>query len=41
MNSNTPDPSGRAWSHGCIRLSNREAATFYTLVRKDMLVTIR
>ncbi len=38
---NTPDTIGRAGSHGCIRLSNWDAATFYTLVRKDTPVTIR
>ncbi|MFD2257241.1 L,D-transpeptidase [Luteolibacter algae] len=29
-----PDTIGRAGSHGCIRLSNWDAATFYTLVRE-------
>ena len=37
----TPDTIGRAGSHGCIRLSNWDAAAFYTLVQKDMPVTIR
>ncbi|QTN31033.1 L,D-transpeptidase [Akkermansiaceae bacterium] len=36
-----PEPIGRAGSHGCIRLSNRDAATFYTLVGKSTAVTIR
>lgn len=37
----TPDTIGRSGSHGCIRLSNWDAATFHTFVRKDMPVTIR
>lgn len=36
-----PDTIGRAGSHGCIRLSNWDAATFYTLVGKGTPVTIR
>jgi len=36
-----PDTIGRAGSHGCIRLSNWDAATFYTLVTKGTPVTIR
>ncbi|MDP4625558.1 MAG: L,D-transpeptidase [Akkermansiaceae bacterium] len=36
-----PDTIGRAGSHGCIRLSNWDAATFYTLVGKGSAVTIR
>lgn len=36
-----PETIGRAGSHGCIRLANWDAATFYTLVTKGMLVTIR
>jgi lipoprotein-anchoring transpeptidase ErfK/SrfK len=36
-----PDTIGRAGSHGCIRLSNWDAATFYTLVGKGTAVTIR
>jgi len=36
-----PDTIGRAGSHGCIRLSNWDAATFHTLVGKGTLVTIR
>lgn len=36
-----PDTIGRAGSHGCIRLSNWDAATFYTLVGKGTTVTIR
>lgn len=36
-----PDTIGRAGSHGCIRLSNWDAATFHTLVGKDTPVTIR
>lgn len=36
-----PDTIGRSGSHGCIRLSNWDAATFYTLVRKGVPVTIR
>lgn len=36
-----PDTIGRAGSHGCIRLSNWDAATFYTLIGKGTPVTIR
>ncbi len=36
-----PDTIGRAGSHGCIRLSNWDAATFYTLITKGTPVTIR
>jgi len=36
-----PDTIGRAGSHGCIRLSNWDAATFYTLIAKGTPVTIR
>lgn len=36
-----PDTIGRAGSHGCIRLSNWDAATFYTLIGKNTPVTIR
>ncbi|MDB6076935.1 MAG: Lipoprotein-anchoring transpeptidase ErfK/SrfK [Akkermansiaceae bacterium] len=36
-----PETIGRAGSHGCIRLSNWDAAAFYTLVRKGMPVTIQ
>ncbi len=36
-----PDTIGRAGSHGCIRLSNWDAATFHTLVGKGTTVTIR
>lgn len=36
-----PDTIGRAGSHGCIRLSNWDAAKFYTLVGKGTPVTIR
>ena len=36
-----PDTIGRAGSHGCIRLSNWDAATFYTLVGKGTAVSIR
>ena len=36
-----PDTIGRAGSHGCIRLSKWDAATFYTLVGKGTAVTIR
>lgn len=36
-----PDTIGRAGSHGCIRLSNWDAATFHTLVAKGTAVTIR
>lgn len=37
----SPDTIGRAGSHGCIRLSNWDAATFYTLIGKGTPVTIR
>lgn len=37
----TPETIGRSGSHGCIRLANWDAATFYTLVQKGMKVTIR
>jgi lipoprotein-anchoring transpeptidase ErfK/SrfK len=36
-----PETIGRAGSHGCIRLSNWDAATFYTLVQKGVPVSIR
>ena len=36
-----PYTIGRAGSHGCIRLSNWDAATFYTLVGKGTAVTVR
>lgn len=36
-----PDTIGRAGSHGCIRLSNWDAATFHTLVGEGTKVTIR
>lgn len=36
-----PETIGRSGSHGCIRLSNWDAATFYTLVAKGMPVTIQ
>ncbi len=36
-----PDTIGRAGSHGCIRLSNWDAAIFHTLVRKGTTVSIR
>lgn len=36
-----PDTIGRAGSHGCIRLSNWDAAIFHTLVGKGTKVTIR
>ena len=36
-----PDTIGRSGSHGCIRLSNWDAAKFYTLAYKGMPVTIR
>ena len=36
-----PDTIGRAGSHGCIRLSNWDAAIFHTLIAKDTPVTIR
>lgn len=35
-----PETIGRAGSHGCIRLSNWDAAAFYTLVNKGTPVTI-
>lgn len=37
----TPDTIGRAGSHGCIRLSNWDAASFRMLVNKGTQVTIR
>ncbi len=37
----SPETIGRSGSHGCIRLSNWDAATFYTLVPKGTAVTIR
>ncbi len=36
-----PETIGRAGSHGCIRLANWDAAAFYTLVQKNMPVTIQ
>jgi lipoprotein-anchoring transpeptidase ErfK/SrfK len=36
-----PDTIGRAGSHGCIRLSNWDAAIFHTLVGKGTTVIIR
>jgi len=36
-----PETIGRSGSHGCIRLSNWDAATFYTLIRTGIPVTIR
>lgn len=36
-----PETIGRSGSHGCIRLSNWDAANFYTLVKKGQPVTIR
>lgn len=36
-----PDTIGRAGSHGCIRLANWDAATFYTLIGRGTPVTIR
>ncbi|PTX97528.1 murein L,D-transpeptidase [Verrucomicrobia bacterium LW23] len=36
-----PETIGRSGSHGCIRLSNWDAATFYTLVKSGSPVTIR
>lgn len=36
-----PDTIGRAGSHGCIRLSNWDAANFHSLVGKGTTVTIR
>ncbi len=37
----TPDTIGRAGSHGCIRLSNWDAAEFYKLIGKGTPVIIR
>lgn len=37
----SPETIGRAGSHGCIRLSNWDAAAFYTFVQKGTPVTIR
>ncbi|MFV0338877.1 MAG: L,D-transpeptidase family protein [Chthoniobacterales bacterium] len=37
----TPETIGRSGSHGCIRLANWDAATFYTLIRAGVPVTIR
>jgi len=37
----SPDTIGRSGSHGCIRLSNWDAAKFYSMVRKGTPVTIR
>ncbi len=37
----SPETIGRSGSHGCIRLANWDAATFYTLVPKGTPVTIR
>jgi lipoprotein-anchoring transpeptidase ErfK/SrfK len=37
----SPETIGRSGSHGCIRLSNWDAATFYTLVPKGTPLTIR
>jgi lipoprotein-anchoring transpeptidase ErfK/SrfK len=37
----TPETIGRSGSHGCIRLSNWDAATFYTLVASNTPVSIR
>lgn len=37
----SPETIGRSGSHGCIRLSNWDAATFYTLVPAGSKVTIR
>ncbi|WP_411825336.1 L,D-transpeptidase family protein [Luteolibacter sp. AS25] len=36
-----PDTIGRAGSHGCIRLSNWDAATFHTLIGKGTKVSIQ
>lgn len=36
-----PETIGRSGSHGCIRLSNWDAATFYTLVQTGTPVSIR
>lgn len=38
---NSPETIGRAGSHGCVRLSNWDAATFYTLTGRETRVTIR
>ncbi len=37
----SPETIGRSGSHGCIRLANWDAATFYTLVPKGTPVAIR
>ncbi len=37
----SPETIGRSGSHGCIRLANWDAATFYTLVPKGTPVSIR
>lgn len=37
----SPETIGRSGSHGCIRLSNWDAAVFYTLVTKGVPVTIQ
>ena len=37
----SPDTIGRSGSHGCIRLANWDAASFYSLIRKGVPVTIR
>ncbi len=37
----SPETIGRSGSHGCIRLANWDAATFYTLVPKGSPVSIR
>lgn len=37
----SPETIGRSGSHGCIRLANWDAATFYTLVDAGVPVTIR
>jgi lipoprotein-anchoring transpeptidase ErfK/SrfK len=39
--SSVPETIGRTGSHGCIRLSNWDVATFYTLVGKGTPVTIQ
>jgi lipoprotein-anchoring transpeptidase ErfK/SrfK len=36
-----PETIGRTGSHGCIRLTNWDAATFHTLISKNTPVTIR
>lgn len=36
-----PETTGRAGSHGCIRLANWDAAVFYTLVKPGARVTIQ